>query len=51
MWMRMSYSRLKIDGRIELKIALQVYKCLSNEASAYLTRDLILVVVCMKNKD
>ena len=32
---------LKIDERIEYKIALQMYKCLSNEGPAYLTRDLI----------
>ena len=31
---------LKIDERIEYKIALQMYKCLSNEGPAYLTRDL-----------
>ena len=34
---------LKIDGRIEYKIALQMYKCLSNEGLAYLTRDLFPV--------
>ena len=34
---------LKVDGRIEYKIALQVYKCLSNEGSAYLTRDIVPV--------
>ena len=34
---------LKIDERIEYKIALQMYKCLSNEGSAYLTRDLVPV--------
>ena len=34
---------LKIDERIEYKIALQMYKGLSNEGSAYLTRDLVLV--------
>ena len=32
---------LKIDERIEYKISLQMYKCLSNEGSAYLTRDLV----------
>ena len=32
---------LKIDKRIEFKIALQMYKCLSNEGLAYLTRDLL----------
>ena len=32
---------LKIDERIEYKIALQMSKCLSNEGSAYLTRDLV----------
>ena len=34
---------LKIDERIEYKIALQMYKCLSNEALAYLTRDIVPV--------
>ena len=34
---------LKIDGRSEYKTALQMYKCLSNEGSAYLTRDLVPV--------
>ena len=34
---------LKIDERIEYKIALQMYKCLSNEGPAYLTRDLFPV--------
>ena len=34
---------LKIDERIKYKIALQMYKCLSNEGSAYLTRDLVPV--------
>ena len=34
---------LKIDERIEYKVALQMYKCLSNEGSAYLTRDLVPV--------
>ena len=34
---------LKIDGRIEYKIALQMHKCLSNEGPAYLTRDLVPV--------
>ena len=34
---------LKIDERIEYKIALQMYKCLSNEGSVYLTRDLVPV--------
>ena len=34
---------LKIDERIEYKISLQMYKCLSNEGLAYLTRDLVLV--------
>ena len=34
---------LKNDGRIEYKIALQMYKCLSNEGPAYLTRDLVPV--------
>ena len=33
----------KIDKRIEFKIALQMYKCLSNEGLAYLTRDLVPV--------
>ena len=32
---------LKIYGRIEFKIALQMYKCLSNENPAHLTRDLV----------
>ena len=32
---------LKIYESIELKIALQMYKCLSNESSAYPTRDLV----------
>ena len=35
---------LKIDERIECKIALQMYKCLFNEGFAYLTRDLVPVV-------
>ena len=30
---------LKIDERIEFEIALQMYKCLSNEGPVYLTRD------------
>ena len=34
---------LKIDVRIVYKIALQMYKCLSNEGPAYLTRDLVPV--------
>ena len=34
---------LKIDESIEYKIALQMYKCLSNEGRAYLTRDLVPV--------
>ena len=34
---------LKIDERIEYKVALQMYKCLSNEGPAYLTRDLVPV--------
>ena len=34
---------LNIDERIEFKIALQIYKCLSNEGPAYLTRDLVPV--------
>ena len=34
---------LKIDERIEYKIALQTYKCLSNDGPAYLTRDLVPV--------
>ena len=34
---------LKFDERIEYKIALQMYKCLSNEGLAHLTRDLVLV--------
>ena len=34
---------LKIGERIEYKIALQMYKCLSNEGPAYLTRDLVPV--------
>ena len=34
---------LKIDERIDYKIALQMYKCLSNEGSGYLTRDLVPV--------
>ena len=34
---------LKIDERIEYKIALHMYKCLSNEGLAYLTRDLVPV--------
>ena len=29
--------------RVEFKIALHMYKCLSNEGSAYLTRDLVPV--------
>ena len=32
---------LKINERIELKIALQMYKSLSTEGLAYLTRDLV----------
>ena len=35
--------RLKIDKRIEFKIALQMYKCLSNEGPACLIRDLVPV--------
>ena len=35
---------LESERRIEYKIALQVYKCLSNESLAYLTRDIIPVV-------
>ena len=35
--------RLKIVEKIEFKIALQMYKCLSNESLAYLTRDLVPV--------
>ena len=34
---------LKINERIEYKIALQMYKCLSNEGPAYLTCDLVPV--------
>ena len=34
---------LKIDERIEYTITLQMYTCLSNEGSAYLTRDLVPV--------
>ena len=34
---------LKINERIEFKIALQMYKCLSNGRLAYLTRDLVPV--------
>ena len=34
---------LEIDEIIELKIALQMYKCLSNEGPAYLTCDLVPV--------
>ena len=34
---------LKNDERIEYKIALQMYKCSSNEGLAYLTRDIITV--------
>ena len=34
---------LKIDERIESKISLQMYKCLSNEGLACLTRDLVSV--------
>ena len=34
---------LKIDERIQYKIVLQMYKCLSNEVFAYLTRDLVPV--------
>ena len=34
---------LKIDERIEYKNALQMYKCLSNEGPAYVTRDLVPV--------
>ena len=34
---------LEIDDRIEYKIALQMYKCLSNKGPAYLTRDLVPV--------
>ena len=34
---------LKIYERIEYKIALQMYKCLSNEGPAYLTRELVPV--------
>ena len=36
-------SCLKIDERIDFKVALQIYKCLSNEDPAYLTRDLVPV--------
>ena len=43
--------RLKIDERIEHKIALQMYKCLSNEGPAYLTRDLVPFASLPKNKD
>ena len=32
---------LKTDERSDFKIALQMYKCLSNEGPAYLTRDLV----------
>ena len=42
---------LKIDERIEYDIALQMCKCLSNEGPAYLTRDLVPVLICRKNKD
>ena len=35
---------LESEKRIEYEIALQVYKCLSNESLAYLTRDIIPVV-------
>ena len=34
---------LKVDEKIEYKIALQTYKCLSNDCPAYLTRDLVPV--------
>ena len=34
---------LKIDERIEFKIALQMYKCLSNKGPVYLIRDLVPV--------
>ena len=40
---------LKLDERIEYKIALQMYKCLSNEGLAYLTRDLV-PVACLPEK-
>ena len=40
---------LKIDERIEYKIALQMYKCLSNEGPAYPTRDLV-PVACLPEK-
>ena len=42
---------LKIYERIEYTIALQMYTCLSNESSAYLTRDLVPVARMPKNKD
>ena len=45
------FSWLKIDERIEYKIALQMYKCLSNEVLAYLTRDLVPVASLPNNKD
>ena len=41
---------LKIDERIEYKIALQMYKCLSNEGLAYLTRDLVPVASLPKKQ-
>ena len=41
---------LKIDEITELKIALQMYKCLSNEGPAYLTSDLVPVASLPKKK-
>ena len=42
---------LKINERIELKIALQMYKCLSNKCRAYLTHDLVPVASLPENKN
>ena len=41
---------LKIDERIEYKIALHMYKCLSNEGPAYLTRDPVPVASLPKKQ-
>ena len=41
---------LKIDERIEYKIALQMYKCFANEGPAYLTRDLVPVASLLEKQ-
>ena len=41
---------IKIDERVEYKIALQMYKCSSNEGFAYLTRDLVPVASLPKKQ-